>query len=122
MRAIRRRQAGISMLEILITTFIVVIGLLVVMTSFVAIAKSHRYSERMDIAMSLARLEMERVRNIPYANVQSEIGPYAEYPQHPDYRHEVTVTDFGTIKEVVLHVYFENDRRQAEVRTYVTNL
>ena len=118
----KRRQRGFSMLEIIVTVFLVTLGLLVVMTSFVAIGKAHRYSERMDVAASLARLEMERIRNQTYANVQSQIGAYTEYPEHPDYRHEVAVADLGNVKRVTLRIYFENDRRRTEVVTYVSNL
>jgi prepilin-type N-terminal cleavage/methylation domain-containing protein len=122
MKRQRHVQSGFSMLEIMVTLFLVTLGLLVVMTSFVAIGKAHRYSERMDVAASLVRLEMERIRNQPYANIQSEIGAYNEYLDHPDYRHEVAVTDMGNVKEVVLRIYFENDRRRSEVRTFVSNL
>jgi Tfp pilus assembly protein PilV len=117
-----RKQGGFSMLEIIVTVFLVTMGLLVVMTSFVAISKAHHYSERMDTAASLARLEMERMRNRTYATIQSETGAYSEYPEHPDYRHEVAVTDLGSAKRITLRIYFENDRRRTEVVTYVSNL
>lgn len=118
----RQIQSGISMLEVVVTVFLVTLGLLVVMTSFIAIAKANRHAERMDIATSLARLELEQMRNTQFANIQSETGSYNEYPNHPDYRHELIVNDFGNIKQIVLHVYFENDRRRAEVRTMVANM
>lgn len=118
----RRKQSGFGMLEIIVTVFLVTMGLLVVMTSFIAISKAHKYSERMDLAASLARLEMERIRNQPYASIQSEVGSYYEYSAHPDYRHEAVVQDLGHVKEVVLKIYFENDRRRAELTTYVSNL
>lgn len=110
------------MLEIVITIFIVTLGLLVVMTSFLAIARSTRYSERMDIANSLVRLEMERVRNLPYTNIIAENGSYGEYAEHNDFRHETDVVNLGTVKEVTIRIYFENDRRRAEALTYVANL
>jgi hypothetical protein len=122
MKLKRRSQSGLGMLEIVITLSLVMVGLLVVMTSFVAISKSSRYGERMNVATTLARMEMERVRNLPYANIHSVTGTYHEYTDHPDYRHEVEVHDLGTIKEVVLRIYFEHDRRRAEVRTFVTNM
>ena len=96
MKRKNHKQGGFSMLEIIVTVFLVTMGLLVVMSSFVAIGKAHRYSERMDTAASLARLEMERIRNRTYATIQSEVGAYSEYPEHPDYRHEVAVTDLGS--------------------------
>ncbi|RPH95058.1 hypothetical protein EHM69_05550 [candidate division KSB1 bacterium] len=122
MKLRKKSQSGFSMLEILITTFLVTMGLLVVMTSFVAIAKSNRYSERMDIATTLAKLELESIRNQSYALIQSETGSYSEYPDHPDYRHETVVNDLGSVKEITLRIYFENDRRRAEMITYVSNM
>ena len=92
------------------------------MTSIVAIAKTNRYSERMDVATSLARMEMERVRNRPYAQIATENGAYGEYTDHLDFRHKTTVTDLGTVKEVKVDLYFEHDRRRAEVITYVANM
>jgi Tfp pilus assembly protein PilV len=117
-----RAQGGFSLLEVMVTMFLVMIGLLVVMSSFVAIAKSTKYSERMDVANTLARLEMEKVRNLSFANIQSASGVYSEYPDHPDYRHEVIVEDVGSSRQVIVRIYFENDRRRAELRTYVSNL
>jgi Tfp pilus assembly protein PilV len=118
----RRAQAGVSMLEIMITLFIVMTGMLVVMASFLAISRSHHYSEKMEIATTLSRLEMERIRNKTFAAVQSETGNYREYVEHPDFRHTVTVTQNGNLKEIILRVYFENDHRRAELRTYISNI
>jgi Tfp pilus assembly protein PilV len=122
MKLTKQIQKGVSMMEILITTFVVIMGLLVVMLSFVAIAKSNRYSERMDTANTLIRMEVEKVRNQAYAAIASETGSYGEYADHPDFRHEITVTDRGNVKEVDVDIYFENDRRRAEVITYVANM
>jgi Tfp pilus assembly protein PilV len=118
----KKSQRGFGMLEVLISTFLVILGLLVIMSSMVAMAKSSRYSERMDVASSLARMEMERIRNMNFAAVASESGQYREYPDHLDFRHEVTVSNVGTVKQVVVDVYFEGDRRRAEVVTFVANL
>jgi Tfp pilus assembly protein PilV len=122
MRRTKRIQSGLGMLEIMITLFLVSLGLLVVMASFVAISKSGKYSERMNTATTLARMEMERVRNKTYDNIRSSEGVYSEYPDYPDFRHSVVVRDVGTAKEVVLRIYFEHDRRRAELRTYMANM
>ncbi len=122
MKLKKRMQSGVSLLEIMVTLLLVTIGLLVVMTSFVAISKATRYGERMKVATTIARMEMERFRNTPYASLSSGTGAYHEYPDYPDYRHEVIVTEQGTVKEIVLRIYFENDRRRAELRTYVTSM
>jgi len=122
MRRTKRIQSGMGMLEIMITLFLVSLGLLVVMASFVAISKSGRYGERINTATALAQMEMEKVRNQAYANIRSAEGAYNEYPDHPDFRHSLTVTDLGTAKQIVLRIYFEKDRRRAELRTYIANM
>ena len=122
MKVSKRAGRGMSMLELLITVFVVIMGLLVVVTAFVAVAKSNRYSERMDTANTLMRLEMERMRNQSYAAIQSETGAYGEFPEYPDYRHTTTVRDLVTVKEVKVDILFEHYRRRAEVLTYVANL
>ena len=122
MKRIRNKRAGFSLLEILITMFLVMLGLLVVLSSMVAMAKSNRYSQRMDIANSLARHEMERVRNMDFDAIVSESGAYGEYDQHPEYRHETLVTTTGNVKQVTVRVFFERDRRRAEILTFVADL
>ncbi len=123
MKRIRKTEGGFSLLEILITMFLVLLGLLVVLSSMVAMAKSNRYSQRMDTANSLARFEMERIRNIPFDSVAAEEGAYeTDYPQHPDYRHVTEVTQSGSVKQVVVRVFFERDRRRAEMITFVADL
>jgi Tfp pilus assembly protein PilV len=124
MKVKKQMQRGITLLEVMVTAFVVVVGLVVVMSSFVATAKSSRYSERMDIANTLLQLEMERMRNQAYADIESELGAYNEdYPDHPDYRKEITVTQFGgSVKQIVVDIYFENDRRRAEALTMIAKL
>jgi Tfp pilus assembly protein PilV len=118
----RTRQSGFGLLEIVVTVFLVVIGLLVVMTSYLAIARAQRYSLRMDTATEIATRELERIRNRPWTAIANETGALGEYPDQPDYRHTVGVRTIGTVKEVTLRVYFEHNRRHAEMMTYVANL
>jgi Tfp pilus assembly protein PilV len=118
----RNPKSGFSLIEVLVTMFLVMLGLLVVLSSMVAMAKSNRYSQRMDIASNLARAEMEQIRNTDFDAIVSESGVYGEYPQHTDYRHVTTVVPNGTVKEVTVQVFFENDRRRAEIITFVADL
>ena len=122
MRTVRKSPSGFSLIEVMITLVLVLLGLLVLLSSMVAMAKSNRYSQRMDIANTLARREIERIRNMDYDNVLSESGAYGEYDQFLDYRHVTAVTDLGTVKQVTVQVFFENDRRNAEVLTFVADL
>ena len=122
MKATRETRGGFSLVEVMIAMFLVMAGVLVIMMSMVAMSKSNRYSQRMDIASYYARFEMERVRNIPFASVVSETGAYGEFNQHTDYRHELIVTTVGAVKQVVVRVYFEGDRRRVEMVTFVADI
>lgn len=124
MKVRKSMQKGVSLLEVMVTAFVVVVGLVVVMSSFVATAKSSRYSERMDVANTLLQLEMERMRNQPYADIESEYGDYwSDYPDHPDFRKEILVTQVGgNVKQIVVSIFFENDRRRAQATTMVAHL
>ena len=98
----RSRQSGFGMLEIVVTLFLVLIGLMVVMTSYLAIARAQHYSQRMDTASEIATREMERIRNRPWNLISAETGAVGEYPDQPEYRHTVGVRTIGSVKEVTL--------------------
>ncbi|MBK6767045.1 MAG: hypothetical protein IPG71_12320 [bacterium] len=116
-------QAGVSLLEVLVTIMIVTGGLMVVMSSFVGIAKSNRYVTKMELANTLLRLEMENVRNSRFAEIVSIESSYGEsYSDQPDFRRNVVVEEIGNIKRVTVRILFDNDYHQAEAATIVTQL
>lgn len=114
-------QRGVSLLEVLVTTVIVTTGLLVVMSSFVGMAKSNRYAGKMEIANNLLRFELENVRNLNYADVQSHSLDDV-YADMPEYERQITVTEQGSVKQVLVQIYFENGRRVAQATTMVAQL
>lgn len=116
-------QSGVSLLEVLVTIMIVTGGLLVVMSSFVGIAKSNRYVEKMETANSLLRLELETVRNVPFASIVSASSGYGEaYNDQWEFRRNVIVADIGSVKRVTVQILFDNDKHLAEATTMVTQL
>jgi Tfp pilus assembly protein PilV len=122
-KRLKRAQRGVSLIEVVMTAFVIVVGLLVVMSSFVAIAKSQRYSERMDLANALLRMEMERVRNQDYDDVVAIEGEYfIDFPDQPEYRKQIGVTENDNVKTVEVGIYFENDRRRVVATTMLANL
>ncbi|NUO18416.1 type II secretion system protein [bacterium] len=119
----RKWQAGISLLEVLVTVLIVTGGLVVVMASFVGIAKSNRYVEKMETANSLLRLEMETLRNDRFVDIISSDSDYGNsFLDQPDFRRVVEVTDLGNVKRVRVRILFDSDRHQAEATTMVAQL
>jgi len=116
-------QAGVSLLEVLVTVMIVTGGLMVVMSSFVGIAKSNRYVTKMELANTLLRLEMENIRNASYADIISTEAAYGEsYSDQPDFRRDIVVEEVGNIKRVTVMILFDNDYHRAEAATIVTQL
>lgn len=116
-------QAGVSLLEVLVTIMIVTGGLLVVMSSFVGIAKSNRYVDKMETANSLLRLELETVRNVPFASIVSGSSDYGEaYSDQWEFRRNFIVTDIGNVKRVTVQILFDDDKHMAEATTMVTQL
>lgn len=122
-RVIRKWQAGVSLLEVLITVLIVTGGLVVVMASFVGMAKSNRYVEKMETANSLLRLELETVRNDRFADIISSDADYGDaFSDQPDFRRIVEVTDLGNVKRVTVRILFDLDKHEAEATTMVAQL
>ncbi|MFH1010866.1 MAG: prepilin-type N-terminal cleavage/methylation domain-containing protein [bacterium] len=118
----RRKDKGISLIEVLIATIILLLGLLIVASSFLAMARANRYSERQDKAVQLASRVMEDLRSRKFPQVQNEEGNYGEYADFPDYRHRVEVTPTGQVKRVTVRVFFENDRRQVVLVSFFANM
>lgn len=122
MRGIGRGwQRGVSLLEVLVTTVIVTTGLLVVMSSFVAIAKSNRYAGKMETANNLLRLELEQVRNQNYDQIATRSRDNV-YNDLPEFERQITVSEQGGVKQVLVQIYFENGRRVAQATTMVADL
>lgn len=127
-RCIRKCQAGVTLLEVMVTIMIVTGGLVVVMASFVGIAKSNRYVEKMETANNLLRLELETVRNIAFADIVSGESSYSgggvagAYSDQPDYRRNIVVADLGNVKRVTVQILFDGDKHLAEATTMVTQL
>ncbi len=122
-RQMRKLQRGVSLLEVLVTILIVTGGLVVVMSSFVGMQKSSRYVEKMETANSLLRLEMEMLRNIPYASIQSSEDNYGNaWSDQRDFRRQLIVTDLGNLKRVRVLVYFDSDKHVAEATTIIARL
>ena len=122
-RVMRKMQAGVSLLEVLVTILIVTGGLVVVMASFVGIAKSNRYVEKMETANSLLRLELETVRNDRFVDIVTSDSDYGNaFSDQPDFRRKVLVTDLGNVKRVTVQILFDADKHVAEATTMVAQL
>jgi Tfp pilus assembly protein PilV len=117
-----RRDKGITLIEVLLATVVLVLGFLIIVSSFIAMAKSDRYSEKQDKAIQLANRVMEDMRNRTFAQIQCETGTFGEYPNFPDYRHEVVVNTVGRVKKVTVNIYFDKNHRKISLDTFFANM
>lgn len=122
MKTSKKLQRGMTLLEVLMTMFLVTVGMLAVMSAMVASAKANRYSQRIDVANSMIRMEMERVQNLPFESIASESGEYGEYRDNPLFRHQINVIDNGDSKQVTVFIFFENDVRSASATTLISDM
>ena len=75
----RRKERGMTLLEVLLAAVVLVAGFLIIITSFVAMARANRYSEKQDIAVQLASRVMEDVRNQKFNAIQTEQSDYNQF-------------------------------------------
>ena len=118
----RRRERGMTLLEVLLAAVVLVVGFLIIISSFVAMARANRYSEKQDIAIQLAGRVMEDLRNQDFASIQNEEGSYNEYNSFLDFRHKTEVVTVGQVKEVTVTIYFDDDRKRARLVSYCANM
>lgn len=114
----RRRDGGFSLMEILMATVILMLGFLIVASSFIAMARANRYSEKHDTAVNLASRVMEDLRNTRFVQIENEQGDYGEYPDFPNYRHETEVILLGQAKQVIVRIFFDKNRRQVSLVSF----
>jgi Tfp pilus assembly protein PilV len=118
----QRKDKGITLIEVLVTTVILVLGFLIIASSFIAMARSNRYSEKQDKAVQLATRVMEDMRNRRFTQIQDETGAYGEYPDFPNYRHEVVVSNVGQVKKVTVRILFDKDHRKISLDSFFANM
>ena len=118
----RRKNTGFTLIEIIMTTLILVLGFLIIASSYMAMARANRYSERQDTAINLASRVMEDLRNTRFDQIVSEESGYGEYTDFPDYRHQTEVIDVGQVKQVTVLIFFDNDRRNISLVSLFANI
>ena len=118
----QRTERGITLVEVLLAAVVLVLGFLIVVSSFVAMARANRYSEKQDIAIQLATRVMEDLRNRGYAAIQSEEGNYGEYNDYPDFRHKAEVVTVGQVKEITVDIFFDEDQKRVRLVSYLANM
>ena len=117
-----RPKSGFTLLEILITLIIFVLGVVAITGLFGTGLVSSADAEDTAIAMNLAQRRMEEIRNLDFdTGIVSEAK--AAVNDFPRFQREVVVTEPETdLKQVVVTAYwaFKNDEVSVSLETYIS--
>jgi prepilin-type N-terminal cleavage/methylation domain-containing protein len=116
------KQAGFTLIEVMVTVVLMTLGLLVILGVFLGAAKANSYAKKMDTAQYLAQETLEQFRNTRFTQIHSFEEHYGQIPNCPSHRRRVTVTMNGTLKIVQVTVLFDADRHQADFQSSYANL
>jgi Tfp pilus assembly protein PilV len=114
---IARRDGGFSLLENLISVAIFSVCILSISMLFTQTMTYSHFSEKFAVAVNLARAELERLKNTPYANIiddeTTKTVDNVSFRLVWDVNENVPV---HSVKKVVMHVYWTDLRRDHEIK------
>ena len=91
-RPIWRQEDGFSITEVVVSTFLVAIGLIAVAAVLVAAANRQNLSQGVTTATNLCTTALERVRLEAYDSVESSTEGFGDITDYPNYKRETIVT------------------------------
>lgn len=105
MRA-RRKQEGFTLTEVMVSVFLLTVGLFSAGSTMLAVHRSHQLSGTLMTATNLAQSRMEDLKAATYDAVAGLTENYGEITDHPSYRRVTTVTPNAddTLKSVTVTV------------------
>ena len=114
---IARRDGGFSLLENLISVAIFSVGILSISMLFTQTITYSHFSEKFAVAVNLARAELERLKNTPYANISDD--ETTKTVDNVNFKLVWNVSEnvpVNSVKKVVMHVYWTDLRRDHEIK------
>ena len=105
-RPIWRNEDGFSLTEIVVSTFLVAIGLVSAASVLVAAANRQNLSQGLTSATNLCTATLEGFREKTYDEINSSTEGFGEITNYPAYKREVIVTPNAddTLKVVEVRV------------------
>jgi type IV pilus assembly protein PilV len=82
---------GFTLIELMITLVILSVGLIALAGLQITAVKANAFSKRMTAAIAVAEARIEQLKDMPYANVQSE-SPTPVVASGMNFTRQVTVT------------------------------
>lgn len=122
---LRPRNKGFSLLEVLFTIVIILVGLLSLHAMTILAVQSISVSKKISTAVSLAQVAMEQMEESGYRSAVSHTEAYGTLQGHPHFQRTVEVVEGepepGT-KTVNVTVAWDNDIRGGEKSVTLTGI
>ncbi len=113
---------GFTLVEVIVTVVILMLGMVVVLGVFLGAAKASSYAHKVDIAHYLAQETIEQFRNTPFSQILPFDESYGDVEGFPNHRRVVQMRQVGSLKLVRVFVFFDNDQRNSHLISYYTDI
>lgn len=117
-------KKGFTLLEVLLATVLIVFGVVAVVSAMAAGVYTDSSIEGQAIALNLAQEEMEAIKNIPYANINTTnfptgliplTGSFANYSRQVTFLPSASGTNSNPTTQVTVYVSWQLGLMQSSV-------
>ncbi|MDP3028876.1 MAG: type IV pilus modification protein PilV [Deltaproteobacteria bacterium] len=117
-----RNNKGFTLIEVLIATLVLAIGLLSLATLAGTVIRGNSFSNKMTTATTLAQDKMEEIKGLVYDNAGTAAGTenYGSITNYNSYKRVTTVaanTPGSGMKEVTVTAFWDADTHSVDLKT-----
>ena len=112
------RCHGFTLVEVLITMVMVVVGMVLLSQAFSAGLRAVSVSDRATQAQFLAEQKIADLEILSFANLQSDSGDFGDdYPEY-SWQTEISNTDIENLKQIILTVSWTQENKTRSIVIY----
>ena len=101
-----RKVGGFTLTEVVVSLFLLTVGILAATSTLMAVFKGQRYSASLMMATQLAQSHMEDIKSMSYSEIDSTNEAFGDISGYETFSCITTVTPNGddTLKTVIVQV------------------
>ncbi len=112
------RCHGFTLVEVLITMVMVVVGMVLLSQAFSAGLRAVSVSDRATQAQFLAEQKIADLEILSFSNLQSDSGDFGDdYPEY-SWQTEISNTDIENLKQIILTVSWTQENKTRSIVIY----